>query len=154
MSVTDGDSNFRGGFSDVLVSPSDISILNGLLINSSIIQNGDRSAVAAARADITSALQSDPPHLDMIKATGKSYMTAVSPWFFTHFSQQSFKKNFMFLMDGSAFTSRWQQILGFRELTDIVEIVAWNDYGESNYVNAIRGDVPVCPFSPPAFYHC
>lgn len=54
-------------------------------------------------------------------------------------------------MDGSAFTSRWEQILGFRDQTDIVEIVAWNDYGESNYVNAIRGDVPVCPFSPPAF---
>lgn len=55
------------------------------------------------------------------------------------------------MMDGSAFTSRWQQILGFRDQTDIVEIVAWNDYGESNYVNAIRGDVPVCPFSLPAF---
>ena len=55
----------------------------------------------------------------------------------------------MFLMDGSAFTSRWKQILGLRDQTDIVEIVAWNDYGESNYVNAIRGDVPVCLFSPP-----
>jgi glucan endo-1,3-alpha-glucosidase len=125
--------------------------LSDLPVNSSTIQNGDQKAVAAARADITTALQSDPPHLDMIKATGKSYMTAVSPWFFTHFSQQSFKKNYIFLMDGSAFTSRWQQILGFRDQTDIIEIVAWNDYGESNYVNAIRGDVPVCPIIPPVF---
>jgi len=55
-------------------------------------------------------------------------------------------------MDGSAFTSRWEQILGFRDQADIVEIVAWNDYGESNYINAIRGDVPVGPFSPPVFF--
>lgn len=75
-------------------------------------------------------------------------MTAVSPWFFTHFSKQSFNKNFMFLMDGSAFTSRWQQILSFRDQTDIVQIVAWNDYGQSNYINAIRGDVPVGLFRP------
>src|SRR5258708_851002 len=85
----------------------------------------------------------------MIEATGKSYMTAISPWFFTHFSRESFNKNFMFLMDGSAFTSRWEQILGFRNQTDIAQIVAWNDYGQSNYINAIRGGVPVRPFLGP-----
>lgn len=53
----------------------------------------------------------------------------------------------MFLMDGSAFTSRWQQVLGFRDQTNIAQIVSWNDYGQSNYLNAIRGDVPVRPFN-------
>ena len=58
----------------------------------------------------------------------------------------------MFLMDGSAFTSRWQQMLSFRDQTDIAQIVAWNDYGQSNYINAIRGDVPVRPLSPPSSF--
>jgi glucan endo-1,3-alpha-glucosidase len=50
---------------------------------------------------------------------------------------------------------RWEQVLGLRDRVsgrmcsnelilqmDQVEIVSWNDYGESTYVGPITGDMP------------
>lgn len=40
------------------------------------------------------------------------------------------------------FGNRWEQLLGMRDRIDQVQVFAWNDYGESIYLNDLRGDMP------------
>ncbi|KAF5340761.1 hypothetical protein D9611_007495 [Ephemerocybe angulata] len=102
--------------------------------------------------------ESDTEHLDALKGLGQAalqkrdgegegegkpvYMAAVSPWFFTHYGADSFNKNFIFLADQHLYTKRWESIVDSRDKLDIVQILTWNDYGESHYVGPIKGDQP------------
>jgi hypothetical protein len=68
----------------------------------------------------------------------KSYMMGVSPWFYTNLPQ--WKKNWIWRGD-SLWHDRWQQIIEAQP--DFVEIITWNDYGESSYIGPIRpGGIP------------
>ena len=40
------------------------------------------------------------------------------------------------------YNTRWETIISNRSSIDIVEIVTWNDYGESHYIGPIEGDQP------------
>lgn len=65
----------------------------------------------------------------------KKYLAPVSPWFSTHFGPEvSYSKNWVF-PGGSLIFDRWNQVLqqGF----PMVELVTWNDYGESHYVGPL-----------------
>ncbi|KAK2596777.1 hypothetical protein QQS21_006172 [Conoideocrella luteorostrata] len=59
---------------------------------------------------------------------GKPYMAPVSPWFFTHFNN----KNWVFITEEQP-ARRWQQMLEMKPA--LVEIVTWNDFGESHYIS-------------------
>ncbi|GAW26498.1 putative glycoside hydrolase family 71 protein [Rosellinia necatrix] len=59
---------------------------------------------------------------------GRPYMAPVSPWFFTHFNT----KNWVFICEDQP-TLRWEQMLQLKPA--IVEIVTWNDFGESHYIS-------------------
>ncbi|KAI1357908.1 glycoside hydrolase family 71 protein [Xylaria arbuscula] len=59
---------------------------------------------------------------------GRPYMAPVSPWFFTHFNT----KNWVFICEDQP-TLRWEQMLTLQP--EIVEIVTWNDFGESHYIS-------------------
>ncbi|KAK9446225.1 alpha-1,3-glucanase [Metarhizium brunneum] len=66
----------------------------------------------------------------------KKYMAPVSPWFFTHFGPEvSYSKNWVF-PGGSLIFDRWNQVL--RKGFPMLEIVTWNDYGESHYVGPLK----------------
>ncbi|KAI1333626.1 glycoside hydrolase family 71 protein [Xylariaceae sp. FL0016] len=62
---------------------------------------------------------------------GKSYMMGVSPYFYTDLPQ--YGKNWYSSSD-SLWYDRWSQVLDV--LPEYVEIITWNDYGESSYINA------------------
>ncbi|KAK5994768.1 Mutanase [Cladobotryum mycophilum] len=67
---------------------------------------------------------------------GKTYLAPVSPWFSTHYGPEvSYSKNWVF-PGGSLWPNRWQQVLtqGF----PMIEIVTWNDYGESHYIGPLN----------------
>ncbi|UPK92795.1 hypothetical protein LCI18_003730 [Fusarium solani-melongenae] len=67
---------------------------------------------------------------------GKKYMAPVSPWFFTHFGPEvDWSKNWVF-PGGSLIFDRWNEVLqkGF----PMVEILTWNDYGESHYIGPLK----------------
>lgn len=67
---------------------------------------------------------------------GKTYMAPVSPWFSTHYGPEVlYSKNFVF-PSGPLWYNRWQEILtgGF----NFVEIITWNDIGESHYVGVYK----------------
>ncbi|KAF3386810.1 Mutanase [Penicillium rolfsii] len=60
----------------------------------------------------------------------------VSPWFFTHFGPEvSYSKNWVFPSD-LLWYDRWNEILGLGPR--FVEIVTWNDYGESHYIGPLQ----------------
>ncbi|KAJ7099747.1 glycoside hydrolase family 71 protein [Mycena epipterygia] len=51
---------------------------------------------------------------------GKTYLGAVSPWFFTHY----------------------EVLIKNRAQVPIVEVITWNDYGEAHYIGPIEGSQP------------
>ena len=63
---------------------------------------------------------------------GKSYMMGVSPWFYTDLP--GYNKAWVWRGDDMWHT-RWMQTLDVKP--QFVEIVTWNDYGESHYINDI-----------------
>ncbi|KAJ7720281.1 glycoside hydrolase family 71 protein [Mycena maculata] len=73
---------------------------------------------------------------------GRSYMAAVSPWFFTHYGPDTWNKNWIYRGDDWLFAQRWEQLIQNRNYVNIVQIVTWNDYGESHYVGPIHGAQP------------
>ncbi|KAJ9165719.1 Glycoside hydrolase [Coniochaeta hoffmannii] len=60
---------------------------------------------------------------------GKKYMMGVSPYFYTNLPQWS--KNW-YSSSESLWFDRWQHVLDI--MPDFVEIITWNDYGESSYI--------------------
>ncbi|PYH92824.1 alpha-1,3-glucanase [Aspergillus ellipticus CBS 707.79] len=58
---------------------------------------------------------------------GNPYMAPVSPWFATHFNS----KNWVFICENLP-TLRWEQMLALQP--SLIEIISWNDYGESHYI--------------------
>ncbi|KAJ6006733.1 carbohydrate-binding module family 24 protein [Penicillium sp. IBT 35674x] len=60
---------------------------------------------------------------------GKPYMMPVSPWFFTN--MPGYDKNWLWRGD-DLWYDRWQQVLFLAP--EFVEIISWNDYGESHYI--------------------
>ncbi|KAI1373097.1 glycoside hydrolase family 71 protein [Hypoxylon crocopeplum] len=62
--------------------------------------------------------------------TGKAYMMGVSPYFYTDLPQYS--KNWYSSSD-SLWYDRWKQVLDI--MPEYIEIITWNDYGESSYIN-------------------
>ncbi|KAK6500921.1 hypothetical protein TWF506_003680 [Arthrobotrys conoides] len=72
---------------------------------------------------------SDTAYLSAL--AGKVYMAPVSPWFFTHFDFSSWQKNWIFASD-DLYVTRWNQILSIAP--PLIQIVTWNDFGESSYI--------------------
>ncbi|KAJ5110684.1 glycosyl hydrolase family 71-domain-containing protein [Penicillium argentinense] len=65
----------------------------------------------------------------------KAYIAPVSPWFFTHFGDEvSYSKNWVFPSD-LLWYRRWKHILDL--MPRFVEIISWNDYGESHYISPL-----------------
>ncbi len=64
-----------------------------------------------------------------------TYHVAASPWFFTHYGAEvSYSKNWVFPSD-LLWYNRWAEILQLAP--QYVEIISWNDYGESHYVGPL-----------------
>ncbi|KAJ4037442.1 hypothetical protein NW756_005553 [Fusarium oxysporum] len=66
----------------------------------------------------------------------KKYMAPISPWFFTHYGPEvDWSKNWVF-PSGSLIFDRWNEVIqkGF----PMVEILTWNDYGESHYIGPLK----------------
>ncbi len=65
----------------------------------------------------------------------KSYMAGVSPWFYSHFSY----KNFDYRSE-DLFTTRWDEMIALQP--DFLELITWNDFGESSYIGSVAGITP------------
>ncbi|TFK50918.1 glycoside hydrolase family 71 protein [Heliocybe sulcata] len=85
-------------------------------------------------------LDTDSHHIPHLH--GKTFMAAVSPWFFTHYGADSWNKNWLYRGDDWLIVRRWEQLIAARDTVDIVQILSWNDYGESHYIGPIKGAQP------------
>ncbi|CAG8428415.1 unnamed protein product [Penicillium salamii] len=78
---------------------------------------------------------SDGDRSYMQALSGKSYIAPVSAWFSTHFGGEvSYSKNWVFPSD-LLWYNRWREILDLRPR--FIEIITWNDYGESHYIGPL-----------------
>ncbi|KAJ5247702.1 alpha-1-3-glucanase/mutanase [Penicillium chermesinum] len=93
--------------------------------------NGDNFAPAAGRH--VSVTDGDISYLSSL--SGKPYIAPMSPWFSTHYGAEvSYSKNWVFPADMLPF-HRWQEILTLGPR--FVEVITWNDYGESHYIGPL-----------------
>lgn len=65
----------------------------------------------------------------------RPFMAPVSPWFFTHYGPDTYSKNWVFYSD-YLWSARWEQILSMAP--QMVEIITWNDFGESHYIGPLH----------------
>ncbi|RXW22872.1 hypothetical protein EST38_g2977 [Candolleomyces aberdarensis] len=128
--------------------------LNQVLSTASAGGDSAEAELQEALSKFIGSTDTDTEHLNALKALSASlgkrdgeevkpvYMAAVSPWFFTHYGANSFNKNFIFLSDQHLYSKRWESIINSRDQLDIVQVLTWNDYGESHYIGPIKGDQP------------
>ncbi|KAI0316034.1 glycoside hydrolase [Amylostereum chailletii] len=76
----------------------------------------------------------------MFNSASKSYLPTVSPWFFTHYGANSYNKNWMYYGDQHMYARRWQALVESRDKFDVIDVISWNDYGESSYIGPIEGE--------------
>lgn len=89
-----------------------------------------------------SQISTDTDNRYMSALGGKEYMAAISPYFFTHFGADSWNKNWIYRGDDWLYCTRWEQIIEMRDRIQQLEILTWNDYGESSYIGPIHGNLP------------
>ncbi|RAH40443.1 glycoside hydrolase family 71 protein [Aspergillus brunneoviolaceus CBS 621.78] len=87
----------------------------------------------------------DASYIDFLD--GKSYMMPVSPWFFTN--MPGYDKNWLWRGD-DLWYDRWVQAMYLAP--DFIEIISWNDFGESHYIGPIQdSDSPLAESTYTAF---
>jgi hypothetical protein len=74
----------------------------------------------------------DDSYKYFLNGTGP-YMMPVSPWFYTNLPKYS--KNWLWRGDDLWYT-RWNQV--WYEKPEYVQIISWNDYGESHHIGPVR----------------
>lgn len=78
----------------------------------------------------------DSTYMQWLKDSGNlPYMMPVSPWFYTNLP--GYDKNWVWNGD-NLWYDRWQQVLKLKP--EFVEIISWNDYGESHYIGPLHDD--------------
>ncbi|KAJ5889283.1 hypothetical protein N7504_010093 [Penicillium tannophilum] len=73
----------------------------------------------------------DASYIDFLD--GKPYMMPVSPWFFTN--MPGYDKNWLWRGD-DLWYDRWEQAMFLAP--EFIEIISWNDFGESHYIGPIQ----------------
>jgi len=66
--------------------------------------------------------------------TSKPYMMPISPWFYTN--MPGYDKNWLWHGDDLWF-QRWQQAISIDRRPDYIQIISWNDFGESHYIGPL-----------------
>jgi len=98
------------------------------------------AAWPSPNAGSSSLLSSDNAYLTAAHDAGKIYMAPIAPWFFTHLP--AFSKNYIYECQ-TLWYDRWTELLSVNP--DLIEIVTWNDWGESHYVGPIDPTVSDLP---------
>ncbi|KKK20390.1 hypothetical protein P175DRAFT_0425632 [Aspergillus ochraceoroseus IBT 24754] len=81
----------------------------------------------------TTPMDTDEDEGYMEHLRGKPYIMPVSPWFYTNLVR--YNKNWVWQGDDLWYT-RWQQVLEVDP--EYVEIITWNDFGESHYIGPLH----------------
>ncbi|PVG00439.1 hypothetical protein CPB86DRAFT_824436 [Serendipita vermifera] len=118
LSFLDGAFNWNGGW------PTQLNAASSLL------------QIEQAMSSLTT------DHSYFTSLVDNTYIAPVSPWFFTHYGPDTWNKNWIYRADDWLYARRWEELVEMRDQIDIVEIITWNDYGESHYIGPIAGAQP------------
>lgn len=122
---------FAPNFSPDKSSDTDVDVVDGALNWMGWDSNGDNKA-PTPHSNVT-VVEGDVHYNTWLGQ--KSYIAPVSPWFSTHYGiEVSYSKNFVFPSD-LLWQDRWNQVL--EKQPQFVEIITWNDYGESHYIGPL-----------------
>ncbi|CAL1713082.1 unnamed protein product [Somion occarium] len=142
----DGVFNWNAGWPVDLTSSKVSSILGGVGLHLGPLVKAALNTASQTLAKFVGSTDSDQSCINGLKglsASGaKAYMTSVSPWFFTHYGADSFNKNFIYYADSHLYNTRWESVIQNRDEFDLVEVLTWNDYGESHYIAPVKGAQP------------
>ncbi|TFK87288.1 glycoside hydrolase family 71 protein [Polyporus arcularius HHB13444] len=143
--VLDGDFNWNSAWPITLTTNAAPDLLPGVNLNQLDV------TADAALQKVIGSFDPDTPHIsNLVVASAQSnrtYMASVSPWFFTHFPPNTYNKNFVYDCDEHLWVSRWETLIANRDHVDIVEILTWNDFGESHYLGPRHDSQPLPPGS-------
>ncbi|EKM75389.1 hypothetical protein AGABI1DRAFT_79978 [Agaricus bisporus var. burnettii JB137-S8] len=89
------------------------------------------------QGDVNKTTADDRYYISQIGSSTK-YAATISPWIFTHYDY----KNFYQRGDDWLIVSRWEQLIEMRDQLPMVEMVTWNDFGESSYFGHVKGVQP------------
>ncbi|PSS06984.1 carbohydrate-binding module family 24 protein [Amorphotheca resinae ATCC 22711] len=110
---------------------SDFSQIDGALNWLGWPNNGNNKAPTPG-ANVT-VEEGDASYISAL--AGKPYIAPVSAWFSTHYGPEvSYSKNWVFPSDLLWYT-RWNEVLTLGP--QFLEIITWNDYGESHYIGPL-----------------
>jgi len=88
--------------------------------------------------DANMTMTDDEAYLAEAQYYHKIYMAPIAPWLFTHFSFKNYIAKSELL-----FPIRWNQIMSLSQNElNLVELIGWNDFGESHYMGPIEGAMP------------
>ncbi|KAG2359484.1 glycoside hydrolase [Suillus spraguei] len=118
-------------------------VINGMF--NSQLHFGISSAVSSLLSNYIGSTTPDETYIPSLAAMSGSqtYMAAVSPWFFTHYGPSTYNKNWIYLSDDHLYATRWESLINIRDQVDFVQVISWNDFGESHYVGPIEGAQPM-----------
>lgn len=51
-------------------------------------------------------------------------------------------RQFIYYADSHLYNTRWESVIQNRDEFDLVEVLTWNDYGESHYIAPVKGAQP------------
>jgi len=93
--------------------------------------------------DHPTSMTEDKPFL----SSSKPYMAPISPLFFTHYGTEGpfpFSKNWIYRSDDLLLPTRFEQLLSLpeEERPEILQLISWNDFGESHYLAPVLGAQP------------
>jgi glucan endo-1,3-alpha-glucosidase len=72
----------------------------------------------------------------------KTYMAGISPTFFTHYPVDGLNKNWVYRSENN-YAKRWEQATAVN--APMVQVITWNDYGESHYIGQRPSSVQLEP---------
>lgn len=139
--VINGMFNWNSGW-PIQVTTSYVSSVPGLLGD---IASGLSSTVSSLLSNVIGSTTPDETYISSLAAMGggRTYMAAVSPWFFTHYGASTYNKNWIYLSDDHLYATRWESLINIRDQVDFVQVISWNDFGESHYIGPIEGAQPM-----------
>ncbi|KAL1677782.1 glycoside hydrolase family 71 protein [Schizophyllum commune] len=161
--IMDGDFNWNSAWPIEVTTQSAQSILSGAKVVSNLASSVAGNAtvdgtsftsllggLSNALGPLLGSLDTDEKHLQSLNSLSgnkrdgskRTYMASASPWFFTHYGVETYNKNFLYLSDQHLYSNRWENLIASRDSFDIVQLLTWNDYGESHYLGPIKGAQP------------
>lgn len=72
-------------------------------------------------------------------SNSRTYMAPVSPWFYKHLTPGA-GGNYIYRSDDFLLATRFEQLIAMDTLPDFIEVISWNDFGESHYIGPMPSE--------------